>query len=53
MDSELDSWNVDESSVVYPVLKQEESNIEIVLQETLRESSRKRKRVSSFKILGE
>ena len=52
MDSELDSWNVDESSVVYPVLKQEESNVEVV-QETLRESSRKRKRVSSFKIPGE
>ena len=62
-EDELDNWDVDESSVVYPVIKQEDSDIEIVegpfsigpqaestterQHETLQESSRKRKRVSS------
>ena len=62
-EDELDNWDVDDSSVVYPLIKQEYSDIEIVegptsispqaesttesQHEILQESPRKRKRVSS------
>ena len=61
-EDELDNWEIDESSIIYPVVKQEDCEIEIVegpsstspqaesterRHETPRENSRKTKRVSS------